>query len=75
MGARGSAGTGGSADPAEKWFGRAVDREQLTELIVAGKVRPCLDRAFPLDQVQDAMRYFESGQVRGKVAITIPPPQ
>jgi NADPH:quinone reductase-like Zn-dependent oxidoreductase len=50
---------------------RASDYEQLTELIEAGKVVPSLDRSYPLDEVPDAMRLLERGQVRGKVAITV----
>ena len=47
------------------------DLERLTELIEAGQVTPSIDRTYPLDQVPDAMRHLEAGQVRGKVAITI----
>jgi NADPH:quinone reductase-like Zn-dependent oxidoreductase len=50
---------------------RASDYETLTDLLEAGKVIPSLDRTYPLDQVPDAMRLLESGQVRGKVAITV----
>jgi NADPH:quinone reductase-like Zn-dependent oxidoreductase len=50
---------------------RASDLKRLTELIEAGMVTPRIDRSYGLDQVQDAMRYLEAGQARGKVAITI----
>lgn len=49
---------------------RGTDLEQLTDFIGAGKVTPCLDRTFPLDQAADAMRYLEDGKAHGKVAIT-----
>jgi NADPH:quinone reductase-like Zn-dependent oxidoreductase len=49
----------------------AADLERLAELVDAGTLTPALDRTFPLDQVQDAMRYLEAGRVRGKVAITV----
>jgi NADPH:quinone reductase-like Zn-dependent oxidoreductase len=49
----------------------AADLERLTELIEAGKVTPSMDRSYPLDDAPEAMRLLESGQVRGKVAITI----
>lgn len=54
---------------------RAADLEQLTELIRAGAVKPCLERSFALDQAQEAMRHLAAGHARGKVAITILPPQ
>ncbi len=50
---------------------RASDLERLTGLIDAGQVTPSIDRTYPLDQVPEAMRQLEGGQVRGKVAITI----
>ena len=49
---------------------RASDYERLTDLIEAGQVAPSLDRTYPLDEVPHAMRQLETGQVRGKVAIT-----
>ena len=50
---------------------RASDLERLAELIEAGTVTPSIDRTYPLEQVPEAMRHLEAGQVRGKVAITI----
>lgn len=52
---------------------RTEDLDALTALIEAGKLRPAIDRTYPLEQVPDAMRYVESGQARGKVVITIGP--
>ena len=49
---------------------RASDFERLTDLIEDGKVIPSLDRSYPLDEGPHAMRLLETGQVRGKVAIT-----
>ena len=43
----------------------------LRELAEAGKLTPYMDRTFSLAEAADAMRYLESGQHRGKVAITI----
>ncbi len=43
----------------------------LTDLIEAGKVTPAVDRAYPLPQAADAVRYVHAGQARGKVVITI----
>ena len=49
---------------------RASDYERLTELIETGQITPSLDRTYPLDAVPHAMRQLETGQVRGKIAIT-----
>ena len=46
--------------------------ERLTPLIEAGQVTPSIDRTYSLDEVPDAMRHLIAGNVRGKVAITIP---
>jgi NADPH:quinone reductase-like Zn-dependent oxidoreductase len=50
---------------------RSADLEQLTELITAGRVKPALDRTFPLAEAADALRHLESGRVRGKAVITV----
>jgi NADPH:quinone reductase-like Zn-dependent oxidoreductase len=34
-------------------------------------VTPPLDQTYPLDRVPEAMAYLESGEVRGKLAITV----
>jgi len=46
---------------------------ELTALIEAGKVKPPVDRCFSLKDVPEAMRYFQSGDLRGKVVIEIAP--
>jgi NADPH:quinone reductase-like Zn-dependent oxidoreductase len=43
----------------------------LRELIETGKVRPVIDRTYPLDETAAAMRYVATEQARGKVVITI----
>jgi len=43
----------------------------LKELCEAGKVRPVIDRRFPLSEVPAAVRYLEDGHARGKVVISI----
>jgi len=48
-----------------------ADLEYLAGLIDAGTLTPTVDRSYPLEQVPDAMRYFDAGKVRGKIAITI----
>ena len=49
---------------------RASDYERLTDLIESGRVAPSLDRTYPLEEAPHAMQQLETGQVRGKVAIT-----
>ena len=45
--------------------------EVLNEFIEAGKVSPVVDRAFPLADVREAMRYLEEGTAFGKIVLTI----
>jgi len=51
---------------------RATDLERLAEYLETGTVKPSVDRTYSLEQVPEAMRHLEGGNVRGKVAITIP---
>jgi NADPH:quinone reductase-like Zn-dependent oxidoreductase len=43
----------------------------LKDLIEAGKVRPVIDRTYPLSETAEAMRYLETGHARAKVVITV----
>ena len=43
----------------------------ITELMEAGKVKPVIDRRYPLSEVADALRYLEEGHAKGKVVITM----
>jgi NADPH:quinone reductase-like Zn-dependent oxidoreductase len=43
----------------------------LKELVEAGKVRPVIDRTYPLSEVPEAVRYLEAGHAKGKVVITL----
>ena len=43
----------------------------MKELIEAGKVKPVLDRCYPLSEVPEALRYYAEGHARGKVIITV----
>jgi len=45
--------------------------EFLKELFEAGKVRPVIDRLYPLNEVAEAFRYLEEGHARGKVVIMV----
>jgi len=45
------------------------DVDRVTQLIAAGKVRPSIDRRYPLDEVVDALRWVDEGHSRGKVLV------
>jgi NADPH:quinone reductase-like Zn-dependent oxidoreductase len=46
------------------------DLVYLTNLIKAGKLRPVIDRTYPLSEGREAVRYVGTGQARAKVVIT-----
>jgi NADPH:quinone reductase-like Zn-dependent oxidoreductase len=50
---------------------RAEDVRAVNELIEAGKVRPVIDRTYPLIEAPDAVRYLAEGHPRGKIVITV----
>jgi NADPH:quinone reductase-like Zn-dependent oxidoreductase len=43
----------------------------LKELIEAGKLKPVIDRSYPLSETGEAMKYLGEGRARGKLAIRI----
>ncbi len=49
------------------------DLEFVMKLVEEGKVKPIIDRRYPLDETAEAMRYLSKGHARGKVIITIVP--
>lgn len=53
---------------------RQEDLLALKELAEAGKISPVIDRAYPLSEVPDALRYLGTRQARGKVVISVAGP-
>ena len=47
------------------------DVERLRELIAAGRLRPVIDRTYPLSEVVEALRHVHQGRARGKVVVTV----
>lgn len=43
----------------------------LTEYVEAGKIRPIVDSAFPLEQIKQAAEKLETGKPKGKVVLKI----
>lgn len=47
------------------------DLDLWEELVGSGKVKPVIDRSYPIGETTEAFQYFGSGQVQGKVIITM----
>lgn len=51
-----------------------IDQKDLgliKELVEAGKVKPVIDRRYPLSEAAEALRYLGAGHARGKVVIAV----
>jgi NADPH:quinone reductase-like Zn-dependent oxidoreductase len=47
------------------------DLDYIRELIEAGKIKPVIDKRFPLEKLPEALAYLGEGHAAGKVVITI----
>jgi len=47
------------------------DLEFIKDLLETGKMKPVIDKRYPLSETAEAIRYLETGRARGKVVITV----
>jgi NADPH:quinone reductase-like Zn-dependent oxidoreductase len=52
---------------------RGGDLEKISVLIEAGKIKPMIEKVFPLEQIAEAHRLSETGHVRGKLVLSVIP--
>ena len=51
-------------------FRDLISLRTAKQLIEQGDIIPVIDRAYPLAETAQAIRYFEEGRTRGKIVIT-----
>jgi len=49
----------------------ARGKQYVYEGLQSGKLKPIIDRTFPLDAIVEAHQYMESNQQKGKIVVTI----
>ncbi len=42
---------------------------EIGELLMAGRIRPVIDKVFPFEQAKEALPYLEKGRAKGKVVV------
>jgi NADPH:quinone reductase-like Zn-dependent oxidoreductase len=52
----------------------APDVETITNLVLAGTLRPAIDRTFSLEEIPQALKWVDTGQPKGKVLIRVASP-
>jgi NADPH:quinone reductase-like Zn-dependent oxidoreductase len=57
-----------------QWFAATIkpsDIVYVRDLMEAGKLKPVIDKTYPLTEIAAAMRYLEAGHARGKVIVDV----
>ncbi len=65
--------TGGKTMAVASGRSSREDVALLMELVRSGKLKPVIDRRYPLSDVPDAIRYMVEGRAGGKVVIVVSP--
>ena len=47
------------------------DLNYIVELFEADKLKPVIDKYFPLEKTAEAFRYFGEGRFKGKIVVTL----
>lgn len=50
----------------------AKDLAFIIKLVEDGKIKPVIDRLYPLHETSDAIKYLKQGHAQGKVVISVP---
>jgi NADPH:quinone reductase-like Zn-dependent oxidoreductase len=54
-------------------MGRQSELRRLLQFFEAGRLRPVVDRTFPLDQARAAQQVLENREQFGKIVLTVDP--
>lgn len=47
---------------------------EIKDLVERGRIRPLVDRVYPLEKAQEAIQYVETGRAKGKVVLEVKKP-